>query len=73
MKRDYEYIKNIIITFGQIHTIESHDINPIRSLSIMNFSIDTELDKLIPDELGTMKDFFIKILTRYFNTIHPII
>ena len=32
-----------------------------------------ELDKLIPNELGTMKDFFIKIIEKYFINLHPIV
>lgn len=37
------------------------------------FSIESELDTLIPDELGSMKKFFIKIITTYYTNLHPII
>jgi hypothetical protein len=40
---------------------------------IVNFSIDNELNKLIPDDLGTIKIFFVKVISRYFNNLHPII
>lgn len=55
-------------------------INPIKQikkaknmLSFMNFSIETELEKLIPNEIGTMKAFFIKVISRYYNNLHPIV
>lgn len=35
--------------------------------------IETELNKLIPEELGSMKIFFIKVISRYYNNLHPII
>ena len=32
-----------------------------------------ELEKLIPNELGTMKKFFITVISTYYDNIHPII
>lgn len=40
---------------------------------ISGLSIETELQRLIPDEIGALKNFFIKIITRYYENIHPII
>jgi len=54
-------------------TIKSNENITNIDISIMNFSIENELDKLIPDELGAMKVFFIKVIARYFNNLHPII
>lgn len=41
--------------------------------SLFNFSIESELNKLIPDELGSLKQFFVKVISTYYNNIHPII
>lgn len=50
-------------------------INNIRNkiTEIYSFSIESELDKLIPSELGSLKDFFTKIISTYYNNLHPII
>lgn len=40
---------------------------------LYSFSIDDELEKLIPDELGSLKQFFIKVISTYYNNLHPII
>lgn len=37
------------------------------------FSIENELDKLIPNELGTLKQFFIKVISTYYQNLPPII
>lgn len=42
-------------------------------VALLNFSIESELNKLIPNELGTMKIFFVQVISRYFNNLHPII
>ncbi len=58
-----------------VKTIDTNGINGAGSslLKINNLSIETELNKLIPDSLGSMKHFFIKIITRYYTSLHPII
>lgn len=38
-----------------------------------SFSIENELEKLIPNELGSLKQFFIKVIGEYYNNLHPII
>ena len=35
--------------------------------------IEEELNRLIPDQIGSMKSFFIKIIVCYYNTLHPIV
>lgn len=72
LQRDYEYIKESVKTFSKIKS-NSVPLSTIDPSSVFNFSIDNELNKLVPDELGTMKQFFIKIISQYFNNLHPII
>ena len=40
---------------------------------IYGFSVGGELDKLIPDELGSLKTFFIRVISVYYENLHPII
>lgn len=40
---------------------------------LYSFSIESELNNLIPAELGSMKDFFVKIISHYYANPHPII
>jgi hypothetical protein len=37
------------------------------------FNISTEIDNLIPDSLGAMKEFFVTLLVTYYDKIHPVI
>jgi len=39
----------------------------------VSFSVDDELNKLIPDSLGSLKKFFITVIAAYYNNIHPVI
>jgi len=59
------------------------DLNPKSSVildklstkltALYSFSVESELDKLIPNELGSLKDFFIKVISTYYNNLHPIV
>lgn len=40
---------------------------------LFSFSVAGELDRLIPNELGNMKEFFIKVISTYYEKLHPII
>lgn len=40
---------------------------------IYSFSVESELDRLIPNELGSLKKFFIKVISVYYDNLHPII
>jgi hypothetical protein len=74
LKHDYEYVKNIISSYGKDFGNKSNnETNSFNVTSVLDFSIDDELNRLIPDELGTMKQFFIKVISKYFNNLHPII
>jgi hypothetical protein len=35
--------------------------------------IAKELDSLIPDSLGSMKEFFITIISSYYSSLHPVV
>lgn len=41
--------------------------------NLYGFSVEGEIDKLIPDELGSLKAFFVKVISKYYNNLHPII
>jgi hypothetical protein len=41
--------------------------------NLFSFDITNELDRLIPDELGPMKSFFVKLISTYYNNLHPIV
>jgi hypothetical protein len=78
----YNKFKEFIDKFRDIHIGSSEELAYTKSVlndiatkigQLYNFSIDGELDRLIPDELGSMKQFFIRIISTYYNNIHPII
>jgi len=81
---DYSHVKNIIGAAIIINAFDFNKQNLIKSIaeqviniySLQNpelFSVEKELDKLIPNELGSMKNFFIKVISTYYNDLHPII
>ncbi len=63
IRNDYEYVKNFLTNYIKDNTNEQ----------IGGFSIESELNNLIPDELGKMKKFFVTVISAYFNNLHPII
>lgn len=91
LKRDYEYIKDAVIRYGNSfkYAVDgavqdtSNNVGEIgeepkqnttgNSMDVLNFSIEAEMGRLIPDELGSLKAFFIKVISRYYNNLHPII
>lgn len=38
-----------------------------------SMTIESELNRLIPDKLASLKSFFIKTITYYYDNIHPIV
>lgn len=40
---------------------------------IYDFSVESELNRLIPEQLGSLKKFFKKIISTYYENLHPII
>lgn len=74
LRKDYNDFKEYVKTFE----MESHHKNLIEDISkkftgIYGFSVGSELDRLIPNELGSLKEFFIKVISTYFEKLHPII
>lgn len=46
----------------------------VRKLTMLHsFSIENELQEMIPDDLGSIKKFFIKLLSTYYSNIHPVV
>jgi hypothetical protein len=36
-------------------------------------NIDAQLNKMIPDSMGSLKKFFVKTISTYYNKLHPIV
>lgn len=47
--------------------------NPVNQTAGASLTIESELDSLIPNELGSLKVFFIKVISTYYNNLHPVI
>lgn len=56
----------------QLMEIHSLDKNKIVK-KINSFGIENELNNLIPDDFGSLKNFFIKIISEYYRNINPIV
>lgn len=58
--------------------VTSYDRDIIENITnkltnLYSFSLEGELNKLIPDKLGSMKQFFITVISTYYRNLHPII
>ena len=77
LRADYQKFKKMLIDTVVNRAVpgtEGTIISLAAKISDMyNMSIESELQKLIPDELGSMKEFFIKIIATYYENLHPII
>lgn len=77
LRDDYNEFKKMLINFNSTGNIpnQSEFLNKIANkfTSIYGFTIESELDKLIPKELGSLKYFFITVIRKYYNNLHPII
>ena len=59
---------------GQIINNISNQLTEMYSgFNFSSLSVEDELDRLIPKELGSLKDFFIKVISKYYNDLHPIV
>lgn len=77
LKTDYDYLKNLLQT-SQVSDFNVQNKNVIKDISdkltgAYSFSVESELDKLIPNELGSLKDFFVKVISTYYQNLHPIV
>ncbi len=70
-RSDYANVKRWLQQINNKDTVPLRISNNLTNL--YSFSIENELDTLIPSELGSLKDFFIKVITRYYDNLHPII
>lgn len=85
MKEDYIEFKKILTdltnlkiatkfnlgnkTFNLKDAIDPANISNIAS----HFSVRSELESLLPSELGAMKAYFVEIIASYYEQIHPIV
>jgi hypothetical protein len=77
----FEIIKKVIQKVQELQQVRpvqpvhevKQEVKQELELPTFDFSIENELEKLIPDELGSMKVFFITVISAYFNNLHPII
>ena len=70
IKRYYNEAKSVMQTFMANNLGEQtggNNTNPTNSL------IGEELNRLIPDSLGSLKKFFITVISTYYSELHPII
>jgi len=77
LQADFDNFKSVFKTTTTAELKETHQ-NLIADVSskltgLYGFSVESELEKLIPNELGSLKQFFIKVISTYFNELHPII
>jgi hypothetical protein len=73
IRKDYEYFKQTLSDLTKYVGMNNTSTEKDKLVSILKFSIEDEMKKMIPEELGSMKGFFIKVIVRYFNNLHPII
>ena len=60
-----------LLRLEKLKQLKDHIVS--RFTSLYSFDVENELKKLIPNELGSLKNFFIKIITTYYNNLDPII
>lgn len=77
LRGDFDYFKTFVknINLGDVKVKNTNLIEDMasRMTGLYSLSVENELDKLIPNELGSLKAFFVKIISTYYNNIHPII
>ena len=77
LREDYNKFKNFIkyLDISQIKIGQDTVYNNLanRLTGLYGFSVGSELEKLIPAELGSLKRFFIKVISKYYDNLHPIV
>lgn len=76
LRNNYRQFKEIFVDFGNNNIQPENKI--IDTLSnkltgLYGFSVESELNRLIPNELGSLKIFFVRVISEYFNNLHPIV
>lgn len=74
LKTDYQRFLDFFQT-KNIRGVQHDLVGEISSrlTSLYQFSVESELERLIPDELASLKVFFITVIATYFDKLHPII
>jgi len=75
LKEDYKKLVNAISTFSE-NLSKGHDLKVPSGKSLddyKGFSLESELNNLIPDSFGSLKQFFITVIVKYYSNMHPII
>ncbi|XWV26905.1 hypothetical protein QJ857_gp0145 [Tupanvirus soda lake] len=77
LRSDYNKFKQTLKTFNTNGTVSPKnnltDKLANKLTGLYGFSIESELDRLIPKELGSLKQFFIRVISEYYNNLHPIV
>ncbi|AGC01725.1 putative protein kinase [Acanthamoeba polyphaga moumouvirus] len=74
IKMDYSQAKSFVKNLTENSFKKEFFDNLSKNLQdIYSLSIISELNTNIPDDLGMMKNFFTKIIEKYYNVLHPII
>lgn len=75
LRDDYEKYKKMLEKFNinKAEKIENNLFKEMINSLTEIYSLENELNTLIPAELGSLKEFFIKIITTYYENLAPII
>lgn len=77
LREDYEKFKKFLKNLSDKKTenVQKEYLGKLATkfTGIYGFSVEKELDKLIPEELGSLKEFFIIVISKYYDNLHPII
>jgi predicted unusual protein kinase regulating ubiquinone biosynthesis (AarF/ABC1/UbiB family) len=78
LRLDYQKFKETIRKISDEYKNKQLQFNIFEKLAtrlagLYSFSIESELGKMIPKELNSLKIFFTKIITKYYNDLHPIV
>lgn len=73
IRNDYRNFKNLTKNLDSNFSGNILEILANRMTNLYSFSIEDELDRLVPDELGSLKKFFITIINHYYANLHPIV
>ena len=81
LRDDYRNFKEMLTDLGDntsdnnLGSIKKDLVDKIASklTGLYSFTLESELERLIPAELGSLKQFFIKVISKYYNNLHPIV
>lgn len=75
LRQDYQQFRETIgeFSFSDSSDKKVYDSIATKLSSVYSLSVENELNRLIPDELGSLKQFFVKVINHYYTNLHPII